>query len=71
MSITTRERADLEALIDRHDLARVIDALAEVCGEKADHLRENWQDNESAEVWESARVKVEALASDIAVNEGI
>jgi hypothetical protein len=42
----------LELLVDEHCLADVLNALVSVCGEKADHLRGNWQDDGSAEAWD-------------------
>jgi hypothetical protein len=43
---------ELEALIDGSSLTDVITALAVVCREKAEHLRENWQDRSTAKTWE-------------------
>ena len=43
----------LEALIDAHTLADVVGALAQLASEKADHIRENWQDDTTAEVWDN------------------
>lgn len=44
----------LEELIDRHSLAAVVEALSEVCDEKEDHVRTNWQDFERARAWHRA-----------------
>jgi hypothetical protein len=44
----------LETLIDSKSLPDVLLALETVCHEKADHLRSNWQDAESARAWERA-----------------
>lgn len=41
-----------EELVDRHKLAEVVDILAEVCSMKADHIRENWQDDALADEWD-------------------
>lgn len=47
------ERLDtLEALVDRIGLADVVDLLAEVASAKADHIRENWQDEVTARTWD-------------------
>lgn len=43
----------LEALVDAHGLTRVVSTLSVICGEKADHLRSNWQDDRSAKLWEA------------------
>jgi hypothetical protein len=42
----------LEALVDKYSLECVIDALAVMCLEKADHVRSNWQDETLACDWE-------------------
>lgn len=34
----------LETLIDRYGLACVFETVALICSAKADHIRENWQD---------------------------
>ncbi len=41
----------LESLIDSHDLPAIIEALAEVCSAKADHVELNWQDEALANQW--------------------
>jgi len=43
---------DLEAMVDRNGLPHVLDALATICFEKAEHLRSNWQDESAAKEWE-------------------
>lgn len=52
----------LESLIDTHNLTSVVQALAYVCSDKADHLRENWQDATAARHWEKASVELDTLA---------
>ena len=57
--VITQEQTDaLEALIDRTDLNQVLDALSAICREKAEHLRVNWQDQQSARVWREAARKI-------------
>ena len=47
------ERLDLiEEIIDEKDLPELVALIAEVCSLKADHIRENWQDDETANVWD-------------------
>ena len=56
---------ELEALVDTLGLERVLELLGEVCCDKADHLRTNWQDEAQARAWErSAKVLDKASASD-------
>jgi hypothetical protein len=33
-------------------LRELIQALAHICREKADHLRTNWQDQQAAKMWD-------------------
>jgi hypothetical protein len=54
----------LETLVDDSDLSSVITALGLVCGEKAEHLRCNWQDNIAARVWERAERKLVKLGGE-------
>lgn len=42
----------LEQLINRHGLTHVVNTIAVICIKKAAHLREHWQDDTSAQVWE-------------------
>ena len=44
----------LESLIDGANLGAVLMALSEICGEKAEHIRANWQDAATARVWDEA-----------------
>lgn len=44
----------LEQMIDRNELSLpyVLDLIEGICRAKAEHLRENWQDETSARTWE-------------------
>jgi hypothetical protein len=53
---------ELERLIDTCSLAEVLVALDVICGDKADHLRTNWQDNTSARAWDKMRKTLQAAA---------
>ena len=52
----------LEAMIDKHGLTHVLTGLELVCGEKAAHIRINWQDNKLANKWAKAATKFYNLA---------
>ena len=43
---------DLETLLDRSDIQRVVATLATICTEKSEHVRGNWADNAIARAWE-------------------
>ncbi len=42
----------LESVLDQSNIKQVILMLARICNEKADHVRENWQDERMAKTWE-------------------
>jgi hypothetical protein len=54
----------LERMIDSATLHDVLVALAIVCNDKADHLRENWQDKVQANAWERLGTRLDRAADD-------
>lgn len=66
---TAESQADyLETeFVDKTSVAETLDVLAAICREKAEHLRANWQDCQSARVWEKAANQIDVLAAKIAV----
>lgn len=68
MSSRTETLTKLELILDRHGLANVLRMLAEIAGQKAEHIATNWQDASTAKRWDKAgslldlaAVKVDAL----------
>jgi len=47
----TIDKRPLEDMIDTYGLEAVLDALGEICDEKAEHIRSNWQDSVTARPW--------------------
>lgn len=47
-------KVQLEAMVDKHTLADVLIALAEICIEKGEHLSYNWADAVAASNWVQA-----------------
>ena len=43
---------ELEMLLDKYGPEAIATALSEICHEKADHVRTNWQDEALARVWD-------------------
>ena len=41
----------LESYVDKYGLQEVLSKLSYICGEKATHIAENWQDTKTAKVW--------------------
>ena len=44
----------LEQIVDACGIIDVVDALATICNEKAEHIRSAWQDDKTAKVWDKA-----------------
>jgi hypothetical protein len=67
MNMTLRQQITekLETMIDVYTLASLLDMLAEVSSEKADHLRSNWQDERTAVVWDRMAARL-LNASEVA-----
>jgi hypothetical protein len=64
----SRERMEeLESIIDSASLADVVEALAEIAREKAEHIRSTWQDAATAKPWDSAAKRLDAVAFRIGV----
>lgn len=61
---------ELEHLIDRLGLYRVTELIGEICGEKAEHLRSNWQDEEAAKHWDKAAKQFEKTESALRKIQG-
>ena len=58
---------DLEALVDKLGMDAVVTWLEDIAYEKAYHLRCNWQDGQSAKVWD----KIARVLGRTAVKTGI
>ena len=56
---------NLEDLVDEYGLSDVLRKLSDICGEKADHLRTNWQDSTSADRWDKAYILLNTLAERV------
>lgn len=63
--LTQSERDTLEALVDSASLGAVLEALVEICREKAEHIRTNWQDRETAHVWDTGAGRVARASVEI------
>jgi hypothetical protein len=48
---TEQEAYDLEGLIDRRGIEQVLQQISDICGLKAQHVAENWQDAAMARRW--------------------
>jgi hypothetical protein len=60
--LTTKQAlsVELERMVDNTSLASVLDALATIAAEKADHIDSNWQDAGLARVWRMSSIAIGA-----------
>lgn len=61
--MTQEELQALEELIDANTLNAVIEALGEICHEKAEHIRTNWQDKVTARPWDIMGRKLHTISA--------
>lgn len=58
-----QDKLEIE-FIDKHGLSNTLEAIADICLLKAEHLRVNWQDDNTARAWETIYNKMNhALAT--------
>jgi hypothetical protein len=58
----------LESLVDQYGVYYVLEALANVCTDKAEHLVENWQERQSSpyvRAWVRAANKIYSLSCQL------
>jgi hypothetical protein len=59
------DKDDIKTMIDGMSLSGVLEILSQVCYEKAEHLRTNWEDPDTARAWEKVgravgKIKIKA-----------
>jgi hypothetical protein len=52
-------------MVDESTLKQVVEALSNVCYEKADHIQTNWQDRNLAKEWERAGKLLDGFAAKL------
>lgn len=65
--VSLMKRDDLEQMIDRMGLSRVLFLMAEICAEKADHIETTWQDRPLSREWIKDAKALDKLAAVIRV----
>lgn len=55
----------LESIVDQFGMVITLNLLAKICEGKADHIRENWQDEGLATRWQRRADLIERLAAKI------
>jgi hypothetical protein len=53
----------LEKMVDRTSLSDILLLLAVICEEKTDHIRANWQDKTTANVWARCGRELDVIAA--------
>lgn len=61
-------RDDLERIVDRYSVAQVVQALCDICHEKADHLATNWQDHAAAARWQDKARKLDRIVEPLTLS---
>jgi hypothetical protein len=66
--LTPAEQQQLELLVDATGVQAVLEALSTICGLKAEHIAENWQNASLARAWRSAegRIAICSTSRDVA-----
>lgn len=67
MAWSGKDRDALEALVDRHTAKGVLNALSQICEDKAEHVRTNWQDENLAKNWDHVGQRCYELAAKVSV----
>ncbi len=67
--LTQNEAIALEQMLDSYGVIHVLEALAIVAREKAEHLRVNWQDEAAAKAWDRAARAVDRFATHACIKE--
>lgn len=60
------DKITLEQLVDSLTLQGVIERLSSICYEKAEHIRENWQDEATGKGWAKGESYLAELADKLA-----
>jgi hypothetical protein len=61
MNKTPEMKMMLESWIDSHSVSAAIELLAEICADKAEHIRGNGQDPYTAAPWDAIARKLECV----------
>ena len=61
---------EIESMVDRNSMARVLDLLAIMCAMKAEHIQSSWGDRNLAKAWTQLAEKV-AKACEFAERQNL
>lgn len=60
----TTDKRVLESMIDKGNVREVMEAIAEICDDKSEHILRNWQDSPLSKQWERAAKAARRAARD-------
>ena len=63
--LTQSELTALELVIDAHGLSKTLDAIAEICAEKAAHVGVTWTDRNLEARWNRCAARVSKSAASV------
>lgn len=63
VEIPTGDLELLEATIDQYGAVAVVGAIAQICRDKGEHLRTNWQDSDTAKCWDDLAKRLERASA--------
>jgi hypothetical protein len=67
MQATSEPKELLEQFIDGSSLFAVLEMIQVICGEKAQHISSNWQDEGLSKMWTRAAKRVSEAANSYPV----
>lgn len=59
------DMAVLEGLLDKLTLSAILEMLERICHKKAENLRNHWQDEITAKLWDKAARQIEKINVDV------
>lgn len=65
MTMTTSINEEIESAIDHSSVATILEVIATICAEKAEHVESNWQDARLARHWTDASDRIQLLADKL------
>jgi len=57
----------LEEMVDASSMNFVLDTLAMICSEKAEHIIANWQDRTAAQPWQHAAQRINSIVGKVTI----
>lgn len=62
--LSNGQKEDLERLVDRYGMQQILDALADIAGEKSEHIAHMWQDAHTALQWSKLASAITRVSHD-------